>query len=96
MTLDVGSARCPARIIGYDYDATISSATSFASPPSGATAVIVQAETASVRVTTDGTTPTATVGLLVPVGEPVVLTADIAGLKALSATGAISLTYLSW
>lgn len=94
----LGEADEPAQIIGYDRDATISAATAFASPPTGATAVLVQAEAQNIRITTDGTTPTSTVGLLVTTTMPVLLTADIARLKVIevSASAAVSLTYLSY
>lgn len=96
--IKLGSADCPANIIGYDRDATISGATAFASPPAGATAVLVQAEAKSIRVTADGTTPTASAGLLVTVDRPLLLTGDIAKLKVIEveASAAVSLTYLSW
>lgn len=94
----LGESDEPANIIGYDRDATISAATSFASPPTGATAVLIQAETQSIRITADGTTPTATTGLLVTTSVPVLLTGDIAKLKVIetTASAAVSLTYLSY
>lgn len=98
-SLILGSESCPANVIGYNRDATVSTATSFATPPAGATAVVVQAETQNIRVTCDGTAPTATVGLLVKTTDPgVVITGDIAKLQVIevAASAAVSLTYLSW
>lgn len=95
--LILGEEDCPWNIIGYDRDSTISTATAFASPPAGATAVLIQAETQNIRVTCDGTTPTSTVGLLVKTTDTgVVITGDIAKLKVIevSASAAVSLTYL--
>lgn len=98
-SLILGSAVKPANVVGYNRDATISAATAFASPTSGATAVLVQAETQNIRVTCDGTTPTATTGILVKTTDPgLVLTGDIAKLQVIevAASAAVSLTYLSW
>lgn len=95
----IGSSSKPANVIGYARDATISAATAFASPPTGATAVLVQAETQNIRVTCDGTTPTATVGMLVKTtSDGVIITGDIAKLQVIevTASAAVSLTYLSW
>lgn len=96
-SLILGESDCPANIIGYDRDTTISSATSFTSPPAGATGVVVQAETKDIRLTCDGTTPTSTTGLLLTAGDSIVLFGDIAKLKVIetAASAAVSLTYLS-
>lgn len=97
--INLGTADCPVAIVGYAYDDTISTATAFATPPEAATAVLVQAEGQAIRITTDGTTPTSTVGLLVPVAsEGVLVTGDHAKLQVIETalSAKVSLTYLSY
>ncbi len=65
--------------------------------PSGAIAALCTLETASIRWTCDGTTPTSTVGHLMTVGEALEITGhkDIVDFKAIapSTTGTLSCTY---
>jgi hypothetical protein len=51
---------------------TISSATTL-TPPTGATKILIQALTQNVRVTLDGTNPTATLGFQLKAGDPPLL-----------------------
>lgn len=56
----------------HSSGATISSATTL-TIPSGATKLLIQALTQNVRVTLDGTTPTASVGFQLKAGDPPVI-----------------------
>lgn len=67
-------------------------------PPAGATACVLCVETTSARVTFDGSTPSATNGLVVPSGaNPLVL--DVrpgAGIKWASTAAAASILNVLW
>jgi hypothetical protein len=56
--------------LGCQQITNLGSATGFASVPSGATLAVITVEGASVRYRDDGTSPTASVGLLLPIGGP--------------------------
>lgn len=79
---------------GMARDATISTATTL-TLPSDATGVMLQADTADVRFTIDGTTPTSTLGLILS-SSAAPLRVDLypgAEVKVISATGAINYQY---
>lgn len=64
--------------------------------PAGATYAIVQAKTATVEYTTDGTTtPTSSIGMALPAGASVALSGPLvlAAFKAISATGTLDVEY---
>lgn len=63
--------------------------------PNGAVYATVQAATATVKYTTDGTTPTSSVGMTLAAGSTVTLSgyAAIAAFLAISATGTLDVEY---
>lgn len=64
--------------------------------PTGATYATIQAATAQVKYTTDGTTaPTSTVGMTLPAGSGVILSGAtvLANFRAISATGTLDVEY---
>lgn len=64
--------------------------------PTGATYAVVQAATAQVKYTTDGTTaPTSAIGMTLAVGSTLALAGAtiLANFKAISATGTLDIEY---
>lgn len=63
--------------------------------PAGATYAIVQAAGASVKYTTDGTTPTASVGMTLPSGAALALSGAsvLANFRAISSAGTLDVEY---
>lgn len=75
---------------GFVQVSGFSTATAF-TPPAGSTLCIVQAEGASVRFRTDGTNPTASVGQLMQIGQPLSLSANLAGTRFVPTAGTATL-----
>lgn len=77
--------------LGYvQLTTTIASAAAALTVPAGANMVLLQAETQAVRFRDDGTAPTASVGMLVPVGVAFQYTGTLTALQFIAATsGAI-------
>lgn len=75
---------------GYFQMTGISSASGLPSIPAQATYVILIAETEGIRWRDDGTDPTATVGMLLPVNTIFIYAGDLSAFKVIAATtGAI-------
>lgn len=61
--------------------------------PEDANFLLIQAETQNVRVTLDGTTPTATVGFLLTAGDPVTVLPVHEDVKAIEVTASAVINY---
>lgn len=73
---------------------SLSSSTSVSSVPNAAVGMLLQAETQNIRFTLDGTTPTASVGMiLVAGGAPIAIYAPPATLKFIEVSASAKLNY---
>lgn len=75
--------------LGYQQMTGIAAATS-PTVPAGANVMLIVAEAQAVRMRTDGTNPTASVGINLAVGVPLTLrmaNADLAAIKFIQVTG---------
>ena len=70
-----------------------SAAVALSSIPAGATYAILQAETATVRLTDDGTAPTSTKGLLLATGTIITYTGDLDAVQVIG-TGSTSILHI--
>lgn len=59
--------------IGSHYDGTTISSATTLTPPAGATKILIQALDANVRLTLDGSDPTATKGFQLVDGDPLIM-----------------------
>ena len=59
--------------VGSHYDGTVISSAVTLTPPTGATKLLIQATGKDVRITLDGTTPTATKGFSLKADDPMLL-----------------------
>lgn len=79
--------------LGCGQITSLGSAAGFSSVPSGALLVSISVEGQSVRMRDDGTNPTASVGLLLPVGGPWPYQANLAGVKFIQTASAATISY---
>lgn len=71
---------------GYQQLTGVSTATGF-TPPALSTTCYVTSETVSVRYRTDGTNPTASVGVLLAANQQLILTASLSTVKFIPTSG---------
>lgn len=87
----------PLEALGSVRMATLTAAINLTGIPSNATTVWLTADTQSVRITLDGTTPTATIGQLIVAGtEGVIISVtDLAAILVIetAASAALNVTY---
>lgn len=77
--------------LGYQQITSLSAATGF-TIPAGTSYAVVQAESQPVRWRDDGTDPTATVGMRIPVGDALIYTAQtMAKIKFIEETASAKL-----
>lgn len=62
-------------------------------PPSGATLAVVVCDTAACTWRDDGTAPTASVGMVWPVGVPLYYAGNLSAIQFISATGHVDVSY---
>lgn len=77
--------------LGYVQQTSLSSAVALASVPDGAVIVHLQAEAQDIRWRDDGTNPTATVGMVLKVGETMIYMGNFDALKFIEATASAKL-----
>lgn len=79
----------------YEQITSLNTAKGLTSPPSGATMVMIQPETQSIRWRDDGTNPTSAVGMIVAAGDILFYTGNFADIKFIevSASAKINVTY---
>lgn len=78
------------RAYGYQQITSLSSATAL-TVPLGATIALIQAETQDVRWRDDGTSPTASVGMIIGAGTTLPYTGDLNAIKFIEATASAKL-----
>lgn len=79
--------------LGCGQLTSLSAAAGFSSVPAGALLVSISVEGQSVRLRDDGTNPTASVGLLLPVGGPWPYQANLAGVKFIQTAASATISY---
>ena len=60
-------------VVGSHVDGTVITSAVTLTPPTGATKLLIQALDQNIRITLDGTTPTATKGFQLAAGDPMLL-----------------------
>lgn len=80
--------------LGYQQITSLSSATSL-TVPAGAAYAIIQAESQAVRWRDDGTNPTSTVGMRIPVGSELQFDGQLATIKFIeeAASAKLNISY---
>lgn len=79
--------------LGCGQITSLGSAVTFPSVPVGSLLVTIQVEGQSVRYRDDGTNPTASVGVLLPVAGPWPYQADLAAIKFIQTTASATINY---
>lgn len=77
--------------LGYAQLTSLSGATALSSIPAGATRALLQAEGQNVRWRDDGTDPTASVGMLIYVGQLVEYVGTLSAIEFIEAAGGAKL-----
>lgn len=80
----------PSSPLGYQQITSLSAAASL-TVPTGATIAVIIAETQAVRWRDDGTNPSATVGMPLPVQTPFVYSGDLSAIKFFEQAGSAKL-----
>ena len=86
-----------AKPVGWQRITSVSSSTALTAPANSTSpnACIIQPESQPIRITDDGTTPTSTVGLLIPVGEKYEYNGDLSRLRMIetAASATVNVQY---